>query len=225
MMLSRRDWLAGSAAALAMLVTRGARSAAGLDDLLARIASARALVRTLKGPFTQTRTIGLLSTDVRSTGSLALVRPDRLRWELAAPDDVTFWVGPEGLAYRSAHGQGRMPAGSARIASALQDLHAVLGGDLAQLADRWTLTLLRDDATGAEIEARAHPAGGPGQPPASSTPAPSAKIRTMRFALAADLVRPTRALLVEGEHDRTLIEFGDLIVNAPVDEAAMRPPA
>src|ERR1019366_2873660 len=93
MILSRRSLLAGSAA---LATTRGARASGAIDDLLARVAKARQPVRTLKGPFTQTRTIGLLSTDVRSVGSLTLVRPDRLRWELAPPDAVTFWIGPEG---------------------------------------------------------------------------------------------------------------------------------
>ena len=37
--------------------------------------------------------------------------------------------------------------------AALQDLHELLGGDLSRLGDRWSLTVLRDDASGAEIEA------------------------------------------------------------------------
>jgi hypothetical protein len=211
MTVTRRTLLGVSAL---LLATRGAL-AAGVSDLLARIAKARTQVRTLQGPFTQTRTIGLLATDVRSTGTLTLVRPDRLRWSLAPPDDVTFWIGPEGLAYRSAHGQGRLPATSARMAGALQDLHDLLGGDIARLGERWSLTLLRDDATGAEIEAL---------PLAVDASAGPSVGRRLRFALAPDLVRPTRVLIVEGEHDRTVIEFGDLAVNAPVDESSMRPP-
>src|ERR1019366_4619367 len=101
-----------------------------------------------------------------SVGSLTLVRPDRLRWELAPPDAVTFWIGPEGLAYRSPHGQGSMPASSARIAASLQDLHALLGGDLSRLAERWSLAVLRDDTSGVEIEAHAR-AAGPSRPPAA----------------------------------------------------------
>jgi hypothetical protein len=215
--LSRRAVLAASAgfAAAAVVAPRAGRAAGPIDDLLARIARARSSVRTLKGPFTQTRTIGLLSTDVRSIGTLALVRPDRLRWELAPPDAVTFWIGPEGLAYRSQHGQGSMPASSARIAASLQDLHALLGGDLGKLSDRWNLTLLRDEASGAEIEARARSAS------SGSSGAP----RTIRFTLAPDLVRPVRALLVEGEHDRTSVEFGEVAVNAPIEDSAMRPPS
>jgi hypothetical protein len=202
---------------LASRASRAAGAAAPIDDLLARIARARAPVKTLQGPFTQTRTIGLLSTDVKSTGTLSLLRPDRLKWQLAAPDEVTFWIGPEGLAYRSAHGQGRVPASNARIAASLQDLHALLGGDLAKLTERWSLAVLRDDATGAELEATR-------RPEAADAGAGASVARTMRFALAPDLVRPTRALLVEGEHDRTVIEFGTLTVDAALDEATMRPP-
>jgi hypothetical protein len=211
MRLSRRALLGASAL---LLATRSAAAAGGAADLLARIDRARASVRTLQGPFVQTRTIGLLATDVRSTGTLALVRPDRLRWSLAPPDDITFWVGPEGLAYRSLHGRGRLPATSARIATALQDLHDLLGGDVSRLGERWSFAVIRDDVGGAEIEAAALVA---------DASAPSVA-RRLRLALAPDLVRPTRVLLVQGEHDRTVIEFGDLSVNAPVDEASMRPP-
>jgi hypothetical protein len=206
--LARRAFLAGSLGSL--LAAQVARADDALDGLLARIARARAPVHTLQGPFTQTRSIGLLSTDVRSSGTLVLVRPDRLRWELAPPDSVVFFVGPEGLAYRGPHGEGRMPASGPRIAGALDDLRTLLGGDLARLRERWDLRVLRDDATGAELEATGRP-GAPSQ------------LRSLRFALAPDLVRPTRAVLVEGPRDRTVIEFGALVVDGPVDPARMRP--
>jgi len=209
-MVSRRALLAGSVAAL--LAPRAARADAPIDDLLARIARARAPVRTLQGPFTQTRTIGLLATDVRSRGTLTLVRPDRLRWDLDPPDDVSFFVGPEGVAYRGPHGQTAAAPSSARLAGALDDLRALLGGDIGSLRARWDLSVLRDDATGAEIQATARPDAG------------VAPLASIRFALAPDLVRPTRALLVEGPRDRTDVQFGALVVNGPVDPDRMGPP-
>jgi hypothetical protein len=195
---------------LSAVVPRRARADDPLSAVLSRVARARSTIRTLQGPFVQTRTIGLLATDVRSRGSLALVRPDRLRWELEPPDDVVFFVGPEGLAYRSPHGQGRTPAANARTTAALDDLRTLLGGDLTRLRERWELHLLRDDATGAEIEAVARPGA-------------SAPLASMRFALGPDLVRPMRVVLVEGPHDKTVIEFGPLVVDAPVDPARLRP--
>jgi hypothetical protein len=212
MRLSRRALFAASASfVLAHVGVVRVTRADALDDVLARIARARAPVRTLVGPFTQTRTIGLLATAVRSQGSLTLVRPDRLRWELAPPDEVTFFIGPEGLAYKSAHGQARVPASDTRIGASLDDLRVVLGGDLSKLRDRWDLRVLRDDASGVEIEATARDPS-------------KAALRSMRFALAPDLVRPSRAVLVEGPRDKTVIEFGALTIDAPVDEARMRLP-
>ena len=110
-------------------------SAERLDEALRDIARARSSVTTLTGSFTQERTIGLLAAKIRSTGTLTLVRPDRLRWELAPPDDVVYWIVPEGLAYQSKTGQGRAPA-SDRVAPALDDLRTLLGGDLTRLRVR-----------------------------------------------------------------------------------------
>ncbi len=208
MRLGRRAFLAGAAGAL--LAPRTARADDPVDALFARVARARASMRTLQGPFTQTRTIGLLATDVRSPGTLALVRPDRLRWELAPPDSVVFWMVPEGLAYRSAQGSGRLPSATPRIAAMLEDLRTLLGGDLSHLRARWDLRIARDDASGAELAATAR--------------TPDAPLKSFTFGLAPDLVRPVRALLVEGPHDRTAIDFGVLQVNGPVDDAQMRAP-
>jgi hypothetical protein len=207
-MLTRRALLGGSV--LGVLASRIAIADDPLDDLLARVARARAPVHTLRGPFTQTRTIGLLAVDVRSTGTLVLVRPDRMRWSLAPPDEATFFVGPEGLAYRGAHSPARAIPPDPRFTGALDDLRTLLGGDLARLRERWDLRLVRDDASGAAIEAT--PRAGAASP-----------VRSMGFALAPDLIRPSRALLVDGPHDRTVIEFGTLIVDGPVDPATMRP--
>jgi hypothetical protein len=208
MTIHRRQLALGSALVVG---SRFARADDGADDVIARVARARAPIRTLKGPFQQKRTIGLLATDVRSRGTLVLVRPDHLRWELAPPDEVTFWVGPDGFGYKSAHGQGRLPASSARIGGALEDLRTMLGGDLSKLRERWELRVVQHDANGAEVEAT---------PRAGVV----ARLQRLRLSLAADLARPVRALLVEGPRDRTLIEFGALVVNEPVDESTMRPP-
>ncbi len=206
MTIGRRQFAVGAGM---LLGTRRARADAG--DLFARIARAREHMRTLEGPFEQVRTIGLLATDVRSRGRLALVRPDRLRWELDPPDDVTFWVGPEGLAFKSAHGRGAVRNAGAGIGVALADLRTLLGGDLTGLRARWELQVTRDDAAGAEFEA---------------TPRPGAieHLQRIRFSLDPDLARPTHVLLVEGPRDRTRIDFGTLAVNGIVDDARMRPP-
>jgi Outer membrane lipoprotein carrier protein LolA len=198
-----------------LLAPRGASGdAGGRADAFGRIARARASLRTLKGPFVQIRTIGLLATEVRSHGELTLALPDRLRWDLAPPDEVTFWMGPEGFAYRSAHGRGKLPAASVTLAGTLDDLRVLLGGDLEKLRPRWDLRVSRDDPAGLTgVEVEATPRADAGTP-----------LQSVRFTLAPDLMRPVRVVLVEGPRDRTSIEFGPLAVNAPVDDAVVRPP-
>jgi outer membrane lipoprotein-sorting protein len=210
--LTRREALL--AASSTWLLAKGARadacSADRLEQALRDIARARSSVATLTGPFTQERTIGLLAAKVRSTGTLTLVRPDRLRWELAPPDDAVYWIVPEGLAYQSKTGQGRAQAGD-KIAPALDDLRTLLGGDLARLRSRYDLTGTCNGFDPIVFEA-------------VPKPGPSSLSRKLIFSLAADLVSPRTATIIEGPRDRTEITFGEMVKNAPVDPTRMRPP-
>lgn len=210
MTMDRRTWLL-SVGAVLLSTERVARAAPSLDEALATIGKARDGLRTLTGPFTQERTIGLLATKVKSTGTLALARPDRLRWELAAPDSVVYWVGPEGLAYRSARGgQGRLPPTQARVAAALEDLRTVLAGDLAALQKRYELAF----GEGADASAFAF----------SATPRdPAAKLKRVEFVLDAKSGVPRRVVLVEGAKDKTEIVFATLAINAEIPAADLRP--
>ena len=220
-MISRRELLKWSAAfgACSWVSRASLAFAAEVDDALAEVARARASVKTLVGPFTQERTIGMMATKIRSTGTLTLVRPDRLRWELAAPDSVVYWVGPEGFAYQGARGQGKVPAGSknspgatGKLASAMDDIRILLGGDLARLKDRYDLRLTSRTPEGLTFEADPRDKASAG------------RLSKIIFSLDKDRIRPTRATLVEGPRDRTEITFGNLERDAPVDPARVRPP-
>jgi len=202
--------LAGAGGAAAALWARGA-AADEVEDALAEVARARASLKTLSGPFTQERTIGLLASKIKSRGALALERPDRLRWELAPPDDVVYWVGPDGLAYKSARASGRMPAGQGKIAAALDDVRVLLGGDLGRLRARYDMRVVSRGPEGIAFDA---------------TPRPGSdkRLDRLQFAVGPDRVRPTRATLVEGPRDRTDIVFGALERDAALDPARMRAP-
>ena len=120
--MNRRSFLAAIAASAgAAAIGRPAR-ADDVSAVLAEITKARAGLKTLVGTFVQERTIGLLATTVKSTGTLTMVRPDRLRWELDAPDAVTYWVGPEGFAFAT-------PSGSASAGKAAAGRFGAVLGD------------------------------------------------------------------------------------------------
>jgi outer membrane lipoprotein-sorting protein len=205
--MARRAFLL--AVATASIVRAARAEGRSLDVLLADVQRARAGLKTLRGPFVQERTIGLLASKVRATGTLALVRPDRLRWELAPPDEVTYWVGPEGLAYKSRSGQGRVRGPSAKIAAALDDLRTLLGGDLADLRARYALKLTEPGVTVEATPLRPESGG----------------FQRILFTLADDLARPLRAVLVETPRDKTEITFGPLERDVAVDPSLMRPPS
>lgn len=226
----RRAWLA---AAVAVLVGVGATGVVGsaaaegsaadagaaqegretlegdkLDLALAEVAKARKAVKTLKADFTQERRLTLLATSVRSTGRLSFVAPDRLRWELAPPDDVVYWIGPEGLSYRTKSSSATVPSGGANVAKALADLRALLGGDLASLKDRYVLGGSRGP-NDLEITGKAKD--------------PKASVKEFALVLDKTLTLPVKARLLEGKKDSIELVFSNAAVNVPVDPASMKP--
>lgn len=199
----------GLAAPLAIAtasLARRARADAPLDQALADIAKARAKIETLQGPFTQERTIALLASKVKSTGKLYLVRPDRLRWELDPPDAAVYWVLPDGLAYKTKSGSGKIAKNAqGPMGGVLGDLLVLLGGDLATLKARYDLTLVKRDATGCVIHA---------------VPKDKALAKTtqrVELGMSADLATMTRVSIVEKGNDRSDVTFGALVRNAKID--------
>lgn len=182
---------------------------AKLDALLVDAARARKDLRALRASFEQTRKISLLATSVRSTGELVFLAPDRLRWDLAAPDDVVYFVGPEGLTYRTKTSSATVPQGKdAHVARALADVRALLGGDLASLKARYTLSATRS-ATDVELKGVAVDKG--------------ASVRGFTLVLDRGLVVPLRARLLEGKSDSVDLVFSSVVVNGPIDPARVRP--
>jgi outer membrane lipoprotein-sorting protein len=181
---------------------------ATLEPLLAEIARARQGVHTLRASFTQERRLTLLATTVKSTGELSLVTPDRLRWELAAPDDIVYLIGPEGLSYRTRSSKATVPSSGANIAKALADLRALLGGDLGLLRERYTLTGSRGPR---DVEI------------AGIAKDKTASVRGFTLVLDRSLALPLKARLVEGKSDAVEIVFSNTRVNVPIDPATMRP--
>ncbi len=182
-----------------------------LDAVLADVTRARKEVKTIRAHFTQERKISLLATSVKSSGELTCVTPDRLRWDLAPPDAVTYFVGPEGLSYRTKSGAATVPANGANVGRALGDLRALLTGDLGALRERYVLDGSRGTAGDVEIRGTAKDAKD------------VKSIRAFTLVLDKALVVPQRARLYEGKADNIDLVFSSVVLNAPVDPAQLRP--
>ncbi|MCC6649117.1 MAG: outer membrane lipoprotein carrier protein LolA [Polyangiaceae bacterium] len=179
--------------------------------MLGDVARARAKLTTLVARFTQVRALSLFATTVTSHGELTLVRPDRLRWELFEPDAITYWVGPEGVSYRSKSGRGKVSRSEAgALGAVLGDLMTVLGGDLATLRDRYSLDAARVGG-GARITA------------APKDEQLKKLVARLTLELAPGLVAPRRFELVESGDDKATITFDAARLGEPVDPKRMRP--
>ncbi|MEZ4439121.1 MAG: outer membrane lipoprotein carrier protein LolA [Polyangiaceae bacterium] len=209
--LARRAFL--GLALGACLAPRDAAAAPTLDETLDAMAKARAKLRTLRATFVQVRSIGLLATEVTSNGRLTLRMPDRLRWDLLPPEDVTYWVGPEGLAMRNKEGVTRIgKSGAAKFAAVLGDLRVMLGGDLRELQKRYDLSVA---AVNDAIRITARPR--------------DAQVKKHIQALALD-TNPTKALvkrvvITEKNGDSSTIDFDHFVLNEPVADAEVTPPS
>jgi outer membrane lipoprotein-sorting protein len=180
---------------------------------LTAIAKERRGTRTLRASFRQTRTLGLLATSLRSQGKLMVVHPDRLRWELKAPDSVTYWVGPEGLAVRSAEGVKKIRRSQAgRFATALFDLLHFVAGDMKPLQQRYRFKVQTNKQ---EIRLEAVP-----------------RDKRLRKQIAkvvlwlprAELWRVRRIEIHESNGDSSKIDFSGFVKNKKIAAKIMRPP-
>ena len=196
---------------LCLALGLGAKSARAEDDVsaaLATIGKSRASLTTLQVPFTQERELSLLSSKVTSKGDLVLVRPDKMRWRLEAPDEATYWVSKEGIAYRTKDGAGKVTSGQAEGLSALlDDVLVVVGGDLDKIKTRYDLTAAKD---GDRVTLTLVPK--------------QDKVRKLVKRLVVTLDGeglPRKLVMDEPEGDNTTVVFGEPKKNAKVDPAVV----
>ena len=205
--LDRRALLCVAASACVAALARGDDT----TDVLRAIAAARSKLATLSARFTQVRALSLFASTVTSQGELTLVRPDRLRWELFEPDAVVYWVGPEGIAYKTKSGSGKVAPGDAgALGAVLGDLLVVLGGDLEKLRDRYAIDATRS-AEGARVTA---------------TPRDEKLkklVARLTLDLAPNLVAPKRFELLESGEDKATITFEAARLDEKIDPQKMRP--
>jgi len=212
MSFNRRHFLTGTAAAGLTLTLGGATYADSVDQALADITKARASLKTMVATFTQERTIGLLATAVKSEGELTLVRPDKLRWELRPPDAVTYWIGPEGMAYATPKGGAKIGKEAAgRFGAVLSDLLIFLGGDLQKLRARYDLSRV-DGQKGMVLLAR---------PKAEDV---KKHVKELRLAVGPNIWDVESVTIEETSGDKSVITFTKVTRDAPVDPAKMTPP-
>lgn len=216
-MIERRRFLTGALGAAAAASVLGsfegsASAQASVPEVLEKIRKARATLKTLIGPFEQTRSVGLLATKVKSKGELTLVTPDRLRWELFPPDAATYWITPAGLAFATPKGGVKAGKGAAgRFGAVLSDLMIMIGGDLKKLEARYSFSV-PDQTGGVTLVAT---------PKVDEL---KKMVKKLELEAGAQLWDIERIVIEEKNGDRSTIVFSNVKRNLPVDPKKMQPP-
>lgn len=208
----RRSFLLTAVTALTLASISAPASADDVSDTLSEMKKAREKVKTLVATFTQERTIGLLSSTVKSEGEMTLVRPDKLRWDLKSPDAVTYWVTPEGFAFSTANGSANVSKTSAKkFGDILNDLLVFMGGDLETLKNRYDFTV-PSKKDGVTLHA------------VPKTEEVKKIVKSLELTVAADLWTVKKITIEEKGGDKSVITFTKVTKDAKVEDAKMKPP-
>ena len=148
---------------------------------------------------------------VKSEGELTMVRPDRLRWELKPPDAVTILDHARGARLRDAEWRGEREQERRRtLRRGAQRPDDAARRGLSKLRARYELTVRR--AGSVTIVAR---------PLAEDV---KKHLKSLTLVIAADLWTVQRIEIEENGGDSSVITFGKMTRDAPVDPAKMQPP-
>lgn len=210
--MKRRTFLGLVIATAAAGLSESPARADDVSDALAAITKARASLKNMVGSFEQERTMGLLATTVKSTGKMTMVRPDRLRWELAPPDEAIYWITPKGLSFKMPHSHGTVPKGSVEsFGAVLSDLLIFLGGDLEKLRARYAVTIPKRDASGLTLVAK---------PTAADV---QKRVKSLEMTAGPELWTVKSFTIEEPSGDRSVIRFVKLERDVAVDMRTMDP--
>lgn len=208
----RRTFLLTATAALTLATIESEAHADDVSDTLSEMKKAREKLKTLVASFTQERTIGLLSSTVKSEGEMTLVRPDKLRWELKSPDAVTYWVTPEGFAFSTANGSANVSKTAAKkFGDILNDLLVFMGGDLETLKSRYDFTV-PSKKDGVTLHA------------VPKTEEVKKIVKSLELQVASDMWTVKKITIEEKGGDKSVITFTKVTKDAKVEDAKMKPP-
>lgn len=190
----------------AAVAVASSAAATPLDDALSRVEAARTGVRSLRADFVQEKVVSLFAETVRSSGKLVVRRPDRLRWQVLAPDESLFVIAGPAVRYRLPGARGNVDVRTAgALGAVLRDLVAFLAGPIADVRGRYRLTLA--EASPLVLVAT----------PTNRDVARS--VRTLRLRFSRDLRTLDGVVLEEPGGDRADIRFSHVEINPRVADS------
>ncbi len=166
------------------------------EDVLYRLSEAAHGIASIDSEFIQENHTAMLEEPLRSRGLFRFEAPDRLRWEVLAPEPFGFSVeGDRVTAWRGTGGEAvSAPSGAeAGIRHFADQIFAWVRADYAWLEERFTVTVAED-------------------PPVTLVLTPLSKeaaerLERIRVSFSPDLNHAERIEIVETGGDRMVITF------------------
>lgn len=117
-------------------------------QILERIDKAASEMASMECEFTQTKSMALLSTDMRSNGKMYFHRPSKLRWQYLSPYDYTFILNGEKVQLKSAKSTKNIDVKGNKMFRQITDiiLNCITGAGLKSTSD-FTLELYKSGST------------------------------------------------------------------------------
>ena len=117
-------------------------------QILERIDKAASEMQTMQCSFTQTKTMELLSTDMKSNGKMYFQRPTKLRWQYLAPYDYTFILNEDKVQLKSTKSTKNIDVKGNKMFRQITDiiLNCITGAGLKNTSD-FTLELYKNGET------------------------------------------------------------------------------
>jgi outer membrane lipoprotein-sorting protein len=202
----RRQVAAGLALGLvlALGVARAQEAKLSVEAFRAKVQAAMANVKTTRGKFRQTKRLALFDDKLESSGSFAIQRPDRLRWEIERPfRSILVIAGDKGARWNETRREVERfsLAEKPGIDAAVKQLFSWYSGGFDAGGDQFTVT----------VESERTVALVPKNEKVREV------VKKFSIRLAPDFATIEAIALDESEGDRTEIEFSETEVNKNLD--------
>jgi len=174
---------------------------AKVDAVIDSVVQRQRGMRSMRAEFVQVRSSSLLLDDVRSTGELSYLAPDRVRWDYAKPDTMVVLFADDWVT--TYHPTGRR-AERVKVASGDRRFVQALAGTLP-LDDLMTYFRITF-----EDRAAPEPYGFTLEPTAASL---RRRLRSLHLEIDRSLLLPVVVEFFEADGDTTRYEFHDIQIN------------
>ena len=174
---------------------------AKVDAVIDQVVQRQRGMRSMRADFVQVRSSSLLLGDVRSTGELCYLAPDRVRWDYAKPDSMVVLFADDWVT--TYHPTGRR-AERVKVASGDRRFVQALAGTLPMddLMAYFRITF--------EDRAAPEPYGFTLEPTAASL---RKRLRSLHLEIDRSLLLPVVVEFFEADGDTTRYEFHDIQIN------------